>query len=231
MKTNQIITREFALARKIYGKVQQRTKNGFFNANLLINAYNEFSGEKKLLRHYMANNSTKEFIKTISNSENIAESKTTMTTRGKNGGTWMHPYLFLDFAMWLSPEFKLQAIKWIYDNVIKLRHKSGDNYVRMSAAIKSHYISRFNKEPSKEIYAKEGRLIKETVGLPAGKDWNSASEYHLGLRNVLEKVATKAHEKQLLRDERIKLLRSAKSLYEIEHSDEIGNSGSIENSF
>lgn len=32
------------------------------------------------------------------------------TRRGKYGGTWVHPYIFLDFAVWLSPVFKMWAM-------------------------------------------------------------------------------------------------------------------------
>src|SRR5690606_15811952 len=55
-----------------------------------------------------------------------------LSTRGKNGGTWMHPYLFIDFAMWVNPKFKVQVIKFVYDELIKYRHNAGDNYKLLS---------------------------------------------------------------------------------------------------
>ena len=58
-------------------------------------------------------------------SNNVVENTLIYTKkRGKNGGTWMHPYLFIDFAMFLSAEFKLQCIKWLHDNLLILRDET-----------------------------------------------------------------------------------------------------------
>ena len=58
-----------------------------------------------------------------------------LKTRGKNGGTWMHPILFIDFAMWINPKFKVKVLKFVYDELIKCRHDAGDNYVLLSKSI------------------------------------------------------------------------------------------------
>jgi hypothetical protein len=47
----------------------------------------------------------------------------------------MHPYLFIDFAMWLNPKFKLEVIKFVYDQLIKFRHDAGDNYRKLCNAL------------------------------------------------------------------------------------------------
>lgn len=56
-------------------------------------------------------------------------------SRGKNGGTWMHPLLFIDFAMWLNPAFKVKVLKFVYDELIKFRNLAGDAYPRMCSAV------------------------------------------------------------------------------------------------
>ena len=44
-----------------------------------------------------------------------------LKTRGKyNGGTWMHPMLFIDFAMWINPSFKYDVLKFVYDIKVNL---------------------------------------------------------------------------------------------------------------
>jgi hypothetical protein len=47
---------------------------------------------------------------------------------------WMHPYLFLDFAMWINPKFKLAVVKFVYDQLIKQRNDAGDGYKILSSA-------------------------------------------------------------------------------------------------
>ena len=46
----------------------------------------------------------------------------------------MHPYLFIDFALWINPKFKLQVIKFVYDELIKQRNDAGDNYISLSTS-------------------------------------------------------------------------------------------------
>ncbi|RLI55287.1 MAG: hypothetical protein DRP09_10195 [Candidatus Thorarchaeota archaeon] len=224
MKTNRIMVREFHVADKVYGKTAQRTKDGYFNANLVLDAYNSFAKAKKKLSDYFRNNATSHFIEQIAADENISAKSVAKKSRGKGGGTWLHPFLFMDFAMWLSPEFKLQAIKWLYDNLIKYRRDSGSHYVRMQAAMKAHYIERYGEEPPEtekpedNLYRREARMIREFVGLEKGVSWDNATEYQLGLRNVLEVMNIKAHEKKLLRSQRMAILRNAKEAYEIQNT-------------
>jgi len=49
-----------------------------------------------------------------------------LKSRGKNGGTWMHPILFIDFAMWINPKFKVKVLKFLHDKLIKHRIDTGD---------------------------------------------------------------------------------------------------------
>lgn len=71
-------------------------------------------------------------------SVDFTELKNTLSVakRGKNGsGTWMHPILFIKFAMYINPRFEYQVIKFVYDELIKNRHLAGDNYNILTAAI------------------------------------------------------------------------------------------------
>lgn len=82
---------------------------------------------------------TKEYIKVIVSEEilhgqNSAYVKS-RASRGQNAGTWMHPLLFIDFAMWLNPKFKLNVIEFVSDELIRYRNEAGDTYKALSAAI------------------------------------------------------------------------------------------------
>ena len=133
MKTNQNMIRKMGSF-----QVVQRTKDGMFNATELLSQWNDFAGTQKQMSHFTENASTKEYIQTIENDVDSKERNSVLIqSRGKNGGTWMHPYLFIDFAMWLNPKFKLQVIKFVYDELIKYRHSAGDNYKSLAASAQS----------------------------------------------------------------------------------------------
>lgn len=106
MKTNQIIIRPMGDF-----KVSQRTKDGFFCATSLLAQWNEKSGMKKEVSKFFEIQSTSELVKIIMMRENLnTQDSTYLKTRGKNGGTWMHPILFIDFAMWLNhPEKRFRG--------------------------------------------------------------------------------------------------------------------------
>ena len=141
MKTNVVMKREIGNL-----PVYQRTKDGYFNATELLKCWNSAvnlntpnSGDLevpiKRLDKFLSNISTKEFVKVLSAKENILENKVYIASRGKNGGTWMHPLLFVDFAMWLNPEFKYDVLSFVRDKMIEYRDKAGDAYKKLSNEI------------------------------------------------------------------------------------------------
>lgn len=150
MKTNVNMIRRL----DVYN-VEQRTKDGMFNATSLIKQWNESGNVKKDLDDFLNNANTKEFISALSediivnqqllnpqkNGElKIVDNKSVMNTiinatRGRYGMTWLHPYLFIKFAMWLNPRFEVQVIKFVYDELMELRNAAGDGYKVMTAAV------------------------------------------------------------------------------------------------
>lgn len=143
MKTNNVMVRpmgDFI--------VQQRTKDGMFNATNLLNQWNIFVSlntqnpgyiKKKELKEFFDNKGTKEFIEALVDEENLHGEKSTYVKSkarsDRGGGTWMHPYLFVKFAMWLNPRFEVKVIKFVYDEMIKYRNEAGDAYKYLSAAV------------------------------------------------------------------------------------------------
>ena len=115
--------------------VYQRTKDGFFNATSLLKQWNKLNGAKKELKEFFENKGTDEFLEVFKNEE-VANGGNSpyLATRGKQGGTWMHPILFIKFAMWLNPRFEYFVIRFVYDELIKYRHDAGDNYRTITRA-------------------------------------------------------------------------------------------------
>ena len=116
--------------------LENRLKSGDRQV-VLKELQNEFNlpFNKKELKDYLSFVSTKEFVSILSSKEGISLDKVYMASRGKNGGTWMHPLLFVDFAMWLNPEFKYDVLSFVRDKMIEYRDKAGDAYKKLSNEI------------------------------------------------------------------------------------------------
>lgn len=150
MKTNQIMTRPMGCF-----SVEQRTKDGMFNATALLKQWNESAGEKKEIKKFFENQNTKEFIAALIEEENLDGQKSayvkSKASRGKNVGTWMHPILFVKFAMWLNPRFEVQVIKFVYDQMIFFRNEAGDAYKALASAVARIVKPNFMKVAMKQI--------------------------------------------------------------------------------
>lgn len=132
MKSNQLLTRKMGDF-----DVCQRTQDGMFNATALLHQWNSANGDKKEINKFFDNNSTKEFIDALIKEENLnTQNSAYLKSRGKySGGTWMHPILFTDFAMWLNPTFKVKVLKFVTDQLLKYRNDAGDGYINLCSAV------------------------------------------------------------------------------------------------
>lgn len=195
MKTAVIMQRQFNGL-----PIRQHSKTGFLNLNDLLECYLAGNPRSpKRVDNYMALNQTKEFAETIreslleANNQNtknprdlvlplVEPLKVMETKRGKHGGTWVHPYLFLDFAMWLNPKFKLWAMSIIEDKLIELRNEAGDKFKDMAQALKQAGAV------SPREYMKECNMInKLTFGTIGKGKRNEATPEQLSLLNKLQK--------------------------------------------
>lgn len=139
MKTNQNLTRKMGDF-----DVIQRTSDGMFNATDLLSQWNNSKGQSKVIGHYFENSTTKEFINALLEEEmkdrktdEISLSDLYVKRRGIFGGTWMTPLLFIDFAMWLNPSFKVKVLKFVYDELLRYRNEAGDAYKEMCSSVAS----------------------------------------------------------------------------------------------
>lgn len=157
-------------------KVTQRTKDAFFNATELLKQWNEKSGMKKEVTKFLELQSTSELVKVIMERENLHTQDSTYVkskaSRGDNAGTWMHPILFVDFAMWINPKFKYDVIKFVYDEMIKFRNLAGDAYPSMCKAVSSILPDGLFKQKVKDlakslniiVYGKHESEMRNKIG-------------------------------------------------------------------
>lgn len=201
MKTNQNLIRN-----ELY---IQRTKDGYFHANTLLDGYNKATGEKRQMGNYTKTGSYKKFVDQL-----ILEgiSNPSIAQRGGNHkGTWLHPKLFIDFAMWVSVEFKSKVIDYVIDGLIKSRNDAGDYYNEMVAMIMKKYIETYNTKPNPMIYINEARMIKELAGID--KDRNELPEKDLDTITALQKLNAELIHNGVGKDSRRKQLETlAKAL-------------------
>lgn len=128
--------------------VLQRTQDAYFNGTELLKQWSNGSNQRKDIADFFKVDKTKEFIEVLENdlklnNDNFRESSKSISyiiikghkAKGESNQVWMHPYLFIDFAMWISPKFKLDVIRFIYDQLIQFRHSSGDNYRGLTSSV------------------------------------------------------------------------------------------------
>lgn len=215
MKTNQLMQRDFNGV-----SISQRTKDSFFNATELLQFYNLNSSKKKVIAEFWSNKNTDDFLEALANQlkaeqkDNVGNSlylKTDLFTKkkGKGGATYMHPYLFVKFAMWLSPDFEVKVIKWVYDNLIDFRNQAGDHYKEMCAAIKERYLEYYKTDKIDPlIFSNEAVYLNELVfGSNSVKRRNDATEEELELMNKLQLANIKLIKSGISRDLRYFKLR------------------------
>lgn len=179
MKTTQIMQRPI-----LDGMVRQNHKTEWLNANDLLEIHNRKAKQlgkvTKKINAYTVNSTSIEFFEEIMNQESITtvyESK-----KGKNGGTWMHPLVFVDFAMWVSPEFKYHAMQWLTDTLLKNRDNSGESYKKMASSVANYLGSDMAKAGT--TIPKIARAIKTNLNV---SDWNSTTEENLKKRDEIQK--------------------------------------------
>lgn len=220
MKTLQIVKREFNGS-----YIEQRNTDGYFNATILLELANSNSEKKRRFADFWENDGTKSFLIELSNSLNMEKkahlaitlpSDLYETKRGRGGCTWMHPYLFVKFAMWLSPKFEVQVIKWVYDNLIEFRNQAGDYYKELCSSIMNRYMQYYIEKPSPLVFSNEAKFLNSlVVGKFKGIERNELNEKQLDLLNNLQKLDIDMIDNGYGKQERHNKLRDFADMYKI----------------
>jgi hypothetical protein len=126
-------------------------KDGYICLNDMSNFF-----PSKRLDHWIENKDTIKFIEVVEKDLNTPLSgyyqkstnetkKCIITQRGRGGGTYAHKYIAFEYAMWLSPEFKLNVIK-SYENGTQRKSDwnikrilASENYKLLAEAIKDSH--------------------------------------------------------------------------------------------
>lgn len=177
---------EVLLKRELFGmEITQKSKSEFFSATDLSKVGTKWRRANQLsdfnLSSYLSQKGTKEFIAEL---EKKTDSKVVIKNRGRGVHTWVHPYLFIDIALAISPVLKIEAYEWLFDSLIKYRNESGDSYKKMCGAL---FLRATDKKNFYKNIAKVADYIKMECGV---KSWDTASESQLKLRDrIHENVA------------------------------------------
>ena len=167
---------EVVMQRELFGvEVHQKSKSEFFSATDLVKAGNKWRIGRDMspfnFSMWLKSKSTTEFI------AELEEEYGKAITRGKK--TWVHPFLFIDLALAISPKLKIEAYKWMYDQLLSNRNASGNSYKQMCGSLYAHHG---NKREFHKFVSAVAREIKEKCGV---ENWNSATESQLRKRDQI----------------------------------------------
>lgn len=171
---------EVNLKRELFGStICQKSKSEFFSATDLVKAGNKYRVLNNMPlfneKQWFQNNSTKEFIKELEGKYG----KVKTAKRGRGSHTWVHPLLFIDMALAISPSLKIETYEWLFDNLVRHRNDSGDSYKEMSAALFSRTT---NKREFPKLITEVAHKIKLALMVD---DWNIATEEQLKKRDKI----------------------------------------------
>ena len=92
--------------------INQRAIDGYINATAMCKAAG------KRFNNYSQLSSTNAYLVELSSVTGIPVTGLVQQIRGgvpELQGTWVHPYVAVHLAQWLSPKFAVQVSKWVYD--------------------------------------------------------------------------------------------------------------------
>lgn len=174
------------MRRELFGcDIKQNSKTEYFSATDLIKAGNKWRAAEGLqlvkIDDWKNLKQTQDFMSDLELSEG---KKVYIPGRGRGINTWVHPYVFIDIALWINPKLKICVYKWIYDCLIKYRNSSGDSYKKMCGAL---YLTQSNKSMYQNDIKDIAKQIKAECGV---LDWQTATEKQLKLRDrIHENIA------------------------------------------
>lgn len=168
------------MKRELFGsEISQQSKTTFFSATDLVRAGNSWRKDQGLSEFDQASwfqqKGVKEFIKELENEFG----KVKVSARGRGQHTWVHPILFIDMALAISPKLKVEVYKWLYDYLLEYRNNSGDSYKKMCGAI---YLKISNKSLFKEYIINTATQIQKACDVT---DWQAATQNQLRLRDTI----------------------------------------------
>lgn len=90
--------------------IYQRKSDGYVNATAMCQAVG------KKLSHYLANQTTKDFLEELSSDTGIPASLLVIVKKGgiaAEQGTWAHPDVAINLGQWCAPKYAVQVSRWV----------------------------------------------------------------------------------------------------------------------
>lgn len=175
---------EVVMKRELFGrKVSQKSKSEFLSATDLFaigNRERVLSDLKPVsISDYYKNSKNKEFLNELESNYGKVKSD----GRGKTH-SWVHPLLFMDMALWISPRLKVKVYEWMQDNLLNYRNDSGDSYKKMVGSLYSKATDKSNFKRNMSFVA---RRIALECGIQSKENrWENATEQQLKLRDKMQ---------------------------------------------
>lgn len=175
MKTAVVMKRKL-----LGGEIAQNSKTEYFSGTDLVKVGNKWRAANGMdlfsMKNWLGNKGTKEFIQEL---EAKYDCKARIAARGKGSHTWLHPLLFIDMALAISPKIKLETYEWLFDQLINYRNDSGDSYKLMCGCL----YARCTSKTSFRFYLSD---VATKIRLACGvKDWNEATQEQLAKRDKI----------------------------------------------
>ena len=166
------------MKRQLWGfEISQNSKTGFFSLTDTVAAGNYWRTANNLTpfdpKRWFTRPSSKEFIEALENKYGQVRT----VGRGRGNHTWVHPLLFLDVALAVSPKLKIEVYEWVNDGLLEIRNDSGDSYKRMSGVLLAYTKDTIQ---FKDLIADIAIMIRQACGV---KDWQRASFEELKMRD------------------------------------------------
>lgn len=170
------------MKRELMGsQISQHSKTEMLSATDLLKAGNKWRAINDMpafsMKGWLATKGASEFIAELEKKygkENIKKS-----ARGKGTHTWFHPLLFIDMALAISPQFKLETYEWLFDKLIENRNDRGDSYKLMCGAL---YVRAKDKTNFRHYISDVAKKVKMACYV---KDWSTATEAQLKLSDKI----------------------------------------------
>jgi hypothetical protein len=136
-----------------------RFEDGFVNATALCKAGN------KEFKHWYSLGGTKELISELE-TQNLNVETTTFKsvdiTKGRYGGSWIHPDLAVQLAQWISPKFALQVSRWVREIYITGTVVAGKEKTDKELIIELRKKCIMEENKNNELKMKTKTLIKNS---------------------------------------------------------------------
>lgn len=171
---------EVVMKRELFGElISQKSKSELFSATDLVRAGNIYraSNGRPLfnMQAWFKNENTKEFIQELEEKYGTVK----ISGRGRGKHTWIHPLLFIDMALAISPKLKIEVYEWLFDHLIRKRNSSGNSYKEMCGRL---YVRHRNKRDFPSFVSNVALQIRNRCQV---EDWQHATEEQLSLRDKI----------------------------------------------